>query len=280
MIKLTHEDVLSALPDRDINAHKGNFGKVLLLCGSLGYSGAAALASMGALRTGAGLVYLGVPKCIYEIEAIKLTEPIIFPLDDHNGMLSESSLPAIISMLPRMDAVLIGPGLGVSDNTEKIVCEVLRRFDGPVVLDADGINLVKTHKDILLRRTGSTVLTPHEGEFERVFGPIGGNRVEAAVCAANETNSIILLKGANTVITDGKNIYLNSTGNPGLATGGSGDVLSGIIISLIGQKLTPVLAAACGAWIHGAAGDICASEIGQYGMLPTDVLRVIPRLLK
>ena len=279
-LELNHNDVLNMLPDRKVNSHKGDFGKILLLCGSRGYTGAAALACMGALRSGAGLVYLGVPECIYEIEASKLTEPVIFPLPDRSGMLSEDALVEILKRLPGMDAVLMGPGMGCSDGTFAIVREVLNVFSGPVVLDADGINLLAGHIDILRGRTGQTILTPHEGEFIRVGGRLELGRKEAAMEFAAQTNTIVLLKGHNTVITDGNDCYLNSTGNPGMAVGGSGDVLAGMITALLGQKISPLEAAACGAWLHGAAGDICAEEIGQYSMLPTDMVQVLPRLLK
>lgn len=277
---LNHSDVLRILPDRDPFAHKGNFGKILLLCGSKGFTGAAALAAMGALRCGAGLVYLGVPESIYEIEAIKLTEPVIFPLPDTNGSFGQQAVDKILSRLQGMDAVLIGPGIGRTDGTFAVVKAVLESYNRPVVLDADGINVLSEHIDLLRGRTGPTVLTPHDGEFARIGGILTKDRAQAAMAFAQETKSIILLKGHRTVITDGRMCYLNQTGNPGMAVGGSGDVLAGMITALIGQGISPLEAAACGAWLHGAAGDICAKEIGQYGMLPTDMLQVLPRLLK
>lgn len=278
--EFTHEQVLAILPDRNPQSHKGSFGKILLLCGSKGYTGAAALSAMGALRSGAGLVYLAVPECIYPIEAVKLTEPVVFPLPDEGGMLSAKAFGGIADRLPQMDAVLIGPGLGQSEGTRKIVQAVLEQYSGPVILDADGINLISKHKDILRGRTSPTVLTPHEGEFRRLFGEIKTDRIGAAAEAANDLGAILLLKGHETVITDGKTVYVNHTGNPGMAVGGSGDVLAGILVGLIGQGIAPLEAAACGAWLHGAAGDLCAREIGQYGMLPTDMLLALPRLLK
>jgi NAD(P)H-hydrate epimerase len=252
----------------------------LLLCGAKGYTGAAELAAMGALRSGAGLVFLGVPESIYTIEAIKLTEPVVFPLPDEDGKLAEEAIPEIGERLLRMDAVLIGPGLGQSEGVLRVISAVLRGFDGPVVLDADGINMVSSHMDLLRGRTAPTILTPHMGEFSRLGGDCSGDRLTAAVHMAQDLGCILLLKGHDTVITDGHTAYINSTGNPGMAVGGSGDVLAGIIASLIGQGLEPLTAAACGAWLHGAAGDLCAKEIGQYGMLPSDLLEVLPRLMK
>ena len=280
MIQLTHRDVQNRLPDRKPNAHKGDFGKILLLCGSRGYTGAAALAAMGALRCGAGLVYLGVPESIYTIEAVKLTEAIVFPLPDLDGKFANSAFDRILPLLPKMDAVLIGPGIGCSEGTFSLVEKVLKSFDKTVVLDADGINVLSGHIDILRGRTGPTILTPHEGEFTRVGAVLTENRIESAKEFAQQSNSVVLLKGHNTVITDGDRVYVNPTGNPGMAVGGSGDVLAGIITALLGFGLEPIEAAACGAWLHGAAGDICADEIGQYGMLPSDMIAVLPRLLK
>ena len=246
------------------------------MCGSRGYTGAAALSAMGALRCGAGLVYLAVPESIYAIEAIKLNEPVVLPMPETQA----EAVGLVQTLLPKMDAVLVGPGMGWNERTFAIVQTVLAEFQGPVVLDADGINVLSGHIDILRGRTGTTILTPHEGEFVRIGGELSGDRTLAARKLAQSTNSIILLKGHGTVITDGVRDYINPTGNPGMAVGGSGDVLSGIITALLGQGLEPLEAAACGAWLHGAAGDICAKKIGQYGMLPMDMLNVLPRLLK
>ena len=278
--ELNHADVLSILPDRDPWAHKGCFGKVLLLCGSLGFTGAAALAARGALRSGAGLVYLGVPESIYAIEAMKLDEPIVFPLPDAAGKLSGDAIPEIMQYLPRMDAILIGPGMGQSESILKVVKTVLENFHGPVVVDADGINVLSAHTDLLRGRAFPTIVTPHDVEFTRLGGNISVDRVESAAALAIDLGCIVLLKGHETVITDGKVCYTNKTGNPGMAVGGSGDVLAGIIVSLLGQGISPLEAAACGAWLHGAAGDLCAEKLGQYGMLPSDMVEALPRLMK
>ena len=277
---LNHFEVKKRLPDRDPWGHKGSFGKILLLCGSRGFTGAAYLAAMGALRTGAGLTFLGVPESIYAIEAVKLNEPVVFPLSEAEGKLCAAALPEILNRLPGMDAVLIGPGLGQSEGTFQVVKAVLEKAVCPVVLDADGINVIAGHKDILRGRTAPTVVTPHDGEFARLGGELGQDRMAAARKLARELHGIVLLKGHETCITDGFTDYLNKTGNPGMAVGGSGDVLAGIIVSLLGQHLAPLEAAAVGAWLHGAAGDLCAEELGQYGMLPTDMLQKLPRLLK
>lgn len=280
MVELTGEQALALLPDRNPYAHKGNFGRILLLCGSRGYTGSAYLAAMGALRAGAGLVFLGVPESIYAIEAVKLNEAIVFPLPDADGALSPDAVALIEDKLTGMDAVLIGPGLGQSSGALAALETVLREAKCPVVVDADGINLLGKHKALLRGRQYPTILTPHEMEFARLGGDILSDRTAAAMDLARTLGCVLVRKGRGTLITDGTVIYRNLTGNPGMAVGGSGDVLAGIITAFLGQGLGPMEAAACGCWFHGAAGDLCARELGQYGMLPTDMLAVLPRLLK
>ena len=279
-VELDHQEVLSAIADRLPESHKGDYGKLLLLCGSRGFTGAAYLAAMGALRCGAGLVFLGVPESIYAIEAAKLNEPVVFPLPDRDGMLSKEAIAPILDRLPQMDAVLIGCGLGQSEDTLAVVSAVLQNAQCPVVLDANGINLLAGHTDLLRGRRYPTILTPHAGEFARIGGCLGQDPMTAARKLALELGCIVLLKGHRSCITDGKMDYRNPTGNPGMAVGGSGDVLAGMITALLGQGVPPLEAAACGAWLHGKAGDLCARELGQMAMLPTDMLQALPRLLK
>ena len=279
-MQLSHEDVLNILPDRKADSHKGDYGKILLLCGSRGFTGAAALAAMGALRSGAGLVYLGVPESIYAIEAVKLTEAIVFPLPEEDGKLSAKAISLIRKYLQTMDAVLIGCGLGISTGTMSVLDAVLREFKGPVVVDADGITMLATYPELVKERQYPTILTPHEGEFRRLGIATEEERVTGTLTAAKELGCTVLRKGHETVITDGKEYYINHTGNPGMAVGGSGDVLAGILVSLLGQGIDPLKAAACAAWLHGAAGDRCAEKLGQYGMLPSDMLQELPYLMK
>ncbi len=278
--RLDRDAVRRLLPERDAWAHKGNFGKLLFLCGSRGYTGAAALAAMGALRSGAGLVYAAVPACIYPILAVKLTEPVVLPLPSEDDTLSVDAAPCVSGLMQGKDVVLIGPGLGCSEGSFAVLQTVLRGFSGPVVVDADGINLLAAHKDLLRERTCTTILTPHDGEFARLGGSPDGGRAASAMALANDLGCIVLRKGHETVITDGTTCYINCTGNPGMAVGGSGDVLSGIIASLLGQGLAPLEAAAVGAWLHGAAGDLCRDTLGEYGMLPSDMVDALPRLMK
>lgn len=280
IIELQHSDVLGILPERDPWAHKGSFGKPLLLCGSRGYTGAAYLAAMGALRCGAGLVYLGVPESIYHIEAVKLAEPVVFPLPDASGTYSPDAADAVSDRLKTADAILIGCGMGQSSGACAMLEKVLREATCPVVVDADGINLLRGNMHLLRGREYPTILTPHDGEFRRIWDTPGEDRMNSAAELAKDSGAIVVLKGHRTCITDGIRFYRNITGNPGMAVGGSGDVLAGMIAGLLGQGIEHLEAAACACWLHGAAGDICANELGQYSMLPTDMLEKLPRLLK
>ena len=227
--------VRELLPVRRRESHKGDYGRVLLLCGSEGLTGAARLAAKGALRTGSGLVYLGVPEKIYPIIAAGAGSEIVFPLPcDEEGRLCMASLPAITARLENVDAVLLGPGLGRSEELTRLVQAVLLRCRAPLVLDADGINAVAGHIDVLRGCACPVVLTPHDGEFLRLGGdPKADDRTRETMRLASRSHAVVLLKGSRTVITDGLNTYVNHTGNPGLATGGSGDVLAGMIVSLL-----------------------------------------------
>lgn len=279
MVFLNDETALALIPERKDDSHKGDYGKILLLCGSRGFTGAAALAARGALRSGAGLVYLAVPESVYAIEAAKLDEPVVMPLPDGDGMLAPSACGKIRQLLPKMDAVLFGCGSGLGDGPEEVLKLLLTEAKCPLVIDADGITLAARHKDILRDRQYPTILTPHEGELARLSPP-GGERRQAAMAFAKELGIVLLRKGHRTVITDGEEIYVNFSGNPGMAVGGSGDVLAGIIVSLLGQGVKPLEAAACAAWFHGRAGDLCAEAIGMRGLLPSDMVEMLPRLLK
>lgn len=273
--------VRELLPVRRRESHKGDYGRVLLLCGSEGLTGAARLAARGALRTGSGLVYLGVPEKIYPIIAATAGSEIVFPLPcDRQGRLCLAALEPIAARLEQMDAVLLGPGLGRSEELTQLVCRVLGLCRVPLVLDADGINAVAAHMDVLRGSACPVILTPHDGEFLRLGGdPKAPDRVAEAMRLAERSHAVVLLKGSRTLVTDGLNAYVNQTGNPGLATGGSGDVLAGVLVSLLGQHIMPLEAAAAAAWLHGAAADLAARELGEYGMVPEDVLLRLPRLL-
>ena len=273
--------VRMVLPVRKRDTHKGDYGRALLLCGSVGLTGAAMLAARAALRTGAGLVHLGVPEKIYPIVAARAGSEIVFPIPcDEAGRLCLASFDEIDRRLVGMDAVLYGPGLGRSQELTALTLKLLQTCRAPLVLDADGINAVAGHIDVLRESACPVILTPHDGEFMRLGGdPKAKDRVCEAMRVAARTKSVLLLKGYRTIITDSLNVYRNTTGNPGMATGGSGDVLAGVIVSLLAQHVMPLEAAAAGAWLHGSAGDLCAGRLGEYGLLPEDMIEALPRLL-
>ncbi|MBQ3557805.1 MAG: NAD(P)H-hydrate dehydratase [Oscillospiraceae bacterium] len=263
------------LPRRQREAHKGDFGRVQIFAGSVGYTGAPVFAAKAAVRSGAGLVFLNVPKQVWSVVAAKCDEVMARPA------------PACPAKLCRQmggcDAALIGPGLGRSRRAERAVHRLLRELDVPVVLDADGLNAIAGHLDLLKKRTAPTVLTPHEGEFARLCGcglPVA-DREGAARKFAGEHNCVLVLKGHRTLTAapDGR-IWVNTTGNPGMAKGGSGDVLAGMIAALLGQGFAPEESAAMAVWIHGRAGDLCAAELGEYSMTPSDLLAALPRAIR
>lgn len=278
-------DVDRLLPKRDRYAHKGDFGKVLLLCGAVGYTGAAALAARAALRCGSGLVSVLTPQAVYPIVAAKLDEAMVYPLPcDSAGRVSLRAKDEILSRLAGADCALLGPGLGRSEELTALLFELVERADKPLVLDADGLNAFSEHINRV--RRAAVILTPHDGEYARLLPdepPLSRDdipaRCRAAARLAERSGCTVLLKGHRTVITDGEKFYVNFTGNPGMATGGSGDVLSGMIVSLLGQGLAPLEAAALGAYLHGAAGDLCAAELSERGLLPGDMILAAARLL-
>ena len=278
---ITEDMVRSWLPSPKLESHKGDLGKLLMVCGSTGFTGAAAMAAQAALRTGAGLVYLAVPEPVYPIVAGKLEEPVVFPMPaTGNGRFARSGVPELQDRLRDMDACLVGPGMGRSDDTEAVVYGILEAAACPVILDADGINVLAGHIDRLDKVSVPVILTPHQGEFQRIGGDLTKDRITAAREMAEKTGGVIVLKGYRTVVAgpDGR-VYVNSTGNPGMATGGSGDVLSGILTCLVGQGMEPVQAAAAAVWIHGAAGDAAAARLGIRSMLPTDMIGALSEIL-
>ena len=268
-----------ALPPRPDDGHKGTFGKLLVVGGSVGFTGAPYLTAAAAGRTGCGLVYLGVPQSIWAIEAAKCTSAMPFPLPEEAGMLGDDAFRQIQEKLERCDVLALGPGLGRSSHTERLTLALLEHTAQPVVLDADGINALQGHMDILDHRKGRvTVLTPHDGEFERIGGDLsGGDRIGAARAFAAAHGCVLVLKGHRTItVGPTGNALVNTTGNSGLAKGGSGDVLTGIIASLLAQGCTPVQASALGVWLHGHAGDLAARRLTAYATMPEDVTAELP----
>lgn len=276
-MELTAEFVTAALPARDPWGHKGTFGKVYCLCGSVGFTGAPVFAGRAAMRMGSGLVYLGVPERAWPVVAAKCDEVMAFPLPDTGeGKLSLRAEEAVRAAAAPCDAVLIGCGLGRGSETDQLTRQLLD-LPRPLVLDADGINALQGHIDELGRRRGLvTVLTPHEGEFARI-GDLSAGRETAAAAFAREHGVYLILKGHRTVIAapDGR-LAVNPTGNSGMAKGGSGDILSGMVVSLLGQGLEPFAACCTAAYLHGLAGDLAARDKTERSMIPTDLLERIP----
>lgn len=278
---LSTYDVSRIFPERDISTHKGDYGKVMLLCGSVGYTGAAILSAKAACRCGSGLVYLCVPKSIYQIVASQLSEPVITPLEDNGcGHFIKENFEEIKTLLSQMDALLIGPGCGRSDDLLSLVREILAYTDIPVILDADAINVFSADPSLLSMHQGPLVLTPHDGEFYRVYRGEKTDRLSEAICFAIDNNCVVVRKGYHSLITDGHIVYQNSSGNPGMAKGGSGDVLSGILLSVLGRNSCIPFAAACAVFLHGACGDLAAIRLGQEGMLPSDMISFLPYAIR
>jgi NAD(P)H-hydrate epimerase len=279
---LTPEEARQLLPARPATGHKGTFGSVLVLAGSEGYTGAAALSSQAALRSGSGLVFLGIPRSLNDVMETKLTEVITRPLPEtESRSMSAHALEGVREMLGETDALAIGPGLSRNADTQALVRSLAAEVAVPCVIDADGLNALSI--DEIGRREGGAhlVLTPHPGEMSRLTGrsieEILANREEIAREVAARSRATVVLKGAASVTADPEGeLWINPTGNSGMASGGTGDVLTGAIASLLGQGLSATNAAVLGAYVHGAAGDLAAATLGGRGMIAGDVLDYLP----
>ena len=303
-------DAAMLLPERPAYSYKGDYGHVLIVAGSRGKTGAAMMTAKACLRAGAGMVTIGVPETLADIFQSRVTEEMVLPLPDTGkGMLSSHALDTILGFVTeKIDSIGIGPGIGVSNDTERLLSELVRRSPVPVVIDADGINslsIVKGAKDNLSSARSPLILTPHPGEMARLLAErektyqtsfaksaTGGNsrkierdRINIASSFSKETGVCLVLKGAPTVISvpEGR-IFINTTGNPGMATAGSGDVLTGILASLLGQGLASLSASILGVFLHGLAGDIAAEKKVMHSIIASDIMKMIPdayrRLLK
>lgn len=270
--------VKTYLQKRDRQLHKGSCGRLLVIAGSRGMAGAAILCARGALRTGAGLVQVSVPQELYSVI--------------HGGVAEATCVSRRTSdwNLDGYQAIAIGPGLGVTEDNETLMRTVLTEYKGTVVADADALNLLAKSDELLSlaeneSRSCQLIVTPHPGEAGRLLGcearVINQHREESARRLAETFNAVAVLKGASTVVaTPRKETYINSTGNPGMATGGSGDVLTGTIVSLAGQGLRPLEAACCGVYLHGMAGDLGAGYWGEYGLIASDIADAMALALK
>jgi len=294
MASVIHVTDVPRLPPRRPDAHKGDFGHVLVVGGSDGMAGAPALAGMAALRAGAGLVTIACPDVVADVVAGFEPSVMTLPLSPHHDEVPEGELESVLadwdedglnetaaqSILDHRSTVLaIGPGLGRQPRTAMLVQALLKESTKPIILDADGLNAVIDSLDGL-KRSAPTVLTPHPGEFASLTGQttasVQSNRGSLAVAFANAHGVVVVLKGAGTIVTDGERVYVNQTGNPGMATGGTGDVLTGLIAGLVAQKLTPFDAAVLGVHIHGLCGDLAASESAQQSLIASDLVRALP----
>ncbi|MDR2664822.1 MAG: NAD(P)H-hydrate dehydratase [Oscillospiraceae bacterium] len=277
LFTVEEEDI--TLPARERVSHKGDYGRDLIFAGSVGYTGAPVLAARAATRLGAGLVCVGVPQTVYGIVAAKCEGEMAFPLPcGRDGDLSEEAADLLQSRMERCDAVLIGPGLGTGEKTRKIVLRLISESRKPLILDADGINALSGNIDILKGATCPVILTPHDGEFGRLTGGEGsGGRLAAAQDFAVKNGCILVLKGYRTItaMPDGT-AYINTTGGPALAKGGSGDILAGMILALAGQGFPLKDSVLAAVYLHGLAGDICERQYGQYSVAAGEIIDALP----
>jgi hydroxyethylthiazole kinase-like uncharacterized protein yjeF len=278
-------DILHLLPTRAPNAHKNICGTVAVIAGSRGFTGAATLTSKAVLRAGAGLSYLAIPQSLNSILEVKLTEVITWPFDDAGaGYLHSGCLDEMIPPLQKQNIIAIGPGIGQHTKTAALVHELLTILKKPIVLDADGLNVCAGHVDLITNYAGPMILTPHPGELARLTdistAEIVGDPINCARHFAALWQKILILKGGPTIIAlPDKRVFINSTGNAGMATAGSGDVLTGLLAGLMAQGLQAEQAALVGVYIHGLAGDAARDIYGEMGMIAGDILENIPHVL-
>lgn len=271
-----------AVFNRPDDSNKGTLGSLLCICGSYGMAGAAIMAGKAALRCGIGLLKIAVPKSIYPVCATNILESVYYPLEEtSNGVISSKNTDFLLEMCEKSSAVLIGCGLSVCDDTKNLVQSVITNCEKPLVIDADALNCICNKPEILKNLKAPAIITPHPGEMARLLHStpktVNSNRENTAIDFAKKFGVVTVLKGAGTIIAspDGE-VYINHTGNSGMATGGSGDVLSGIIGSLLAQGASPINAAAAGVFLHGTIGYLAAEKLGKISMLPTDMIDMIP----
>lgn len=273
------------LPRRSINTHKGECGRVLIVAGSVGMTGAAALAADAAVRSGAGVVTVAVPESLNDILEVKLTEAMTKPLPETAERTARAkAFDVLIEMLPDYDVLVVGPGLSTHESTVTLVRQLVLGTSGPLVIDADGLNALVGKTELLTKREGPTILTPHPGELGRLLevpaSEIQADRIAAAERASSKWGAVVVLKGAATVVAGGDCLYINPTGNPGMATAGTGDVLSGMLGAFAAQGLPAYPASVLAAFTHGLSGDIAAAEITELALRATDLLDYLPAALK
>ena len=265
------------LPQRKPVSHKYSYGRALIIAGSVGFSGAPVLAANACERSGAGLTHLVVPDAIYPIAASRCDGAVVTPLQSTaGGSLSTHALDRLLPLLERASACVIGPGLGLFDDSEKIVAEIMHAAKCPLVLDADALTICGRTPELLSSCGAPLILTPHEGEFRRLGGDLSGGRLAGALsfCAKHEV--ILILKGYGTLVCRGGEVSVNPTGSPAMAKGGSGDVLCGILCALLAQGFDPLFSSRCAVFLHGLAGDLARDALGEYCVTPSDLIRFLP----
>ncbi len=284
------DDAALLVPARPADSHKGDYGHVLVIAGSKGRTGAALMTAKSCMRSGAGLVTIGVPASLTGVFQSRVTEEMVLPLPDKgDGGLAFDATGEILRFVSgKADVLAIGPGIGISADNAKIMRELITKSAAPMVIDADGLNSIEGDAGILRRAKSPLVLTPHIGEMARLLkddgagGPAGSNavereRVDVAISFSKRNGVYLVLKGAPTVVAEpGGRLFINTTGNPGMATAGSGDVLTGIIAAFVGQQSNPLDASVLGVYLHGLAGDLAASSKGMHSMIATDIIDQLP----
>ncbi len=274
------------LKPRARNAHKGDFGKVCIIAGSIGMSGAAALAGRAALRAGAGLVRVATPASVLPIVAsIEPSFTTVGLPDGREGRIATNAINIILNLIPDNDCFAFGPGVGISQGVKSVLPLLLEQKGLRLIIDADGLNNLSRINDWPSITKADCLLTPHPGEMKRLWAgffrePLPVDRRSQAAKLASKTKTTVVLKGAGTVVTDGKKVYINDTGNPGMATAGAGDVLTGVMAALIGQGLSNFDAAVLGVYVHGLAGDIAAKKTGQISLIATDIIEALPEAFR
>jgi NAD(P)H-hydrate epimerase len=277
---------IPTLPKRALDSHKGSYGRLLVVAGSRGMSGAAVLCGSAALRGGVGLVQIACPLEVQQTVASGNPCFMTHGIHQHaNGTFSQSSHDEVVALAASATSLAIGPGLGQRPDVAAFVIGILRAIsDKPTVLDADGLNALPNEPGSLRERKAPLVMTPHPGEFARLIGSttkeVQANREELALDFARRWNAVLVLKGHGTIVTDGTKLYVNDTGNPGMATGGTGDVLTGLLASLLGQGFSAFDAASLAVWAHGRAGDLAAQRLGMTSLIASDLLKHLPQALR
>jgi ADP-dependent NAD(P)H-hydrate dehydratase / NAD(P)H-hydrate epimerase len=279
-------EVRTALPPRDPDAHKGTYGHVLVLAGSPGKTGAAALSSLGALRSGAGLVTLALPEGLHDLMEVKLTEVMTVGLPEtEEGTVAFEARDALVGLMEGKRVLALGPGLSTHPETARLVAALVQSAKIPLVIDADGVTALARQPEILSRASVPVILTPHPGELSQLLmvpkEEVIEKRIPIAQKVTSTYNVYLVLKGAHTLIAEPSGaVHVNPTGNPGMATGGVGDVLTGLIAGLLSQRLTPALAAVVGVYLHGLAGDFACRQVGPEAMIATDLLEKLPDAIR